>query len=284
VKETHQSIILQGDFGRLTLNMTARSLVEHAHSEYNIIFKLGGADTGFRVAGKDIQLTDETAILVNPWEPHAKLSSVGAPTLVLTVLFTPPWLGATLGLDAPPRTKLFPNCSVTLTSEVQQQMSRVALSMTAGVELSETDREPLLRDLARAIATAYADGSFSRQSLLAERPMDARVVRAIKLLRELAAANPSLDDIASRVGLSRSRFFEQFKNCVGASPQQYLDWERMKIATRKLSDPEAAISQVSDELGFSAPSHFARFFSQHIGLTPSDFRRGMLGDPGEPGT
>ncbi|VTU41682.1 helix-turn-helix domain-containing protein [Variovorax sp. RA8] len=262
--------------------MTARSLVEHAHSEYNFIFKLGGGDTGFRVGGHELQLTDTCAILVNPWEPHAKLPSTGEPTLALTVLFTPAWLGATLGLARTPRAKLFPQPGVALTPEVQQQMSRVAISMTAGFELSETDREPLLRDLARAVAGAYADETFSRLSLLAERPMDARVIRAVRLLRDLAADNPSLDDIAASVGLSRSRFFEQFKNCVGVSPQQYLDWERMKIATRKLADPGASVAQVSDDLGFSAPSHFARFFSQHIGLPPSDFRRGMLGGAGEP--
>jgi AraC-like DNA-binding protein len=282
VKETHQSIILQGDFGRLTLNMTARSLVEHAHSEYNFIFKLGGGDTGFRVGSEALQLTDTSAILVNPWEPHAKLQSTGEATLVLTVLFTPAWLGATLGLAAAPRTRLFPRPAVVLTPDVQQQMSRVAISMTAGFELSETDPEPLLRDLARAVAGAYADDTFSRQSLLAERPMDARVMRAVRLLRDHAPDNPSLDDIASRVGLSRSRFFEQFKNCIGVSPQQYLDWERMKIATRKLADPAASVAQVSDDLGFSAPSHFARFFSQHIGLPPSDFKRGMLSGTGEP--
>ena len=263
--------------------MTARSLVEHAHSEYNFIFKLGGGDTGFRVGVQEFQLTDTCAILVNPWEPHAKLHSTGEPTLALTVLFTPPWLGATMGVATAPRTKLFPKPVVQLTPEVRHQMSRVAISMTAGFELSETDREPLLRDLARSVVGAYADDTFSRQSLLAERPMDARVTRAVRLLRELAPDNPSLDDIASRVGLSRSRFFEQFKNCVGVSPQQYLDWERMKIATRKLAAPSASVAQVSDDLGFSAPSHFARFFSQHIGLAPSDFKRGMLGDAGEQG-
>jgi AraC-like DNA-binding protein len=96
-----------------------------------------------------------------------------------------------------------------------------------------------------------------------------------------AAQNPNLDDIASSVGLSRSRFFEQFKNCVGSSPQQYLDWERMALATRMLSCPRATVAEVSDKLGFSAPSHFARFFSQHIGLPPSDFKRGLI-TQGEP--
>jgi AraC-like DNA-binding protein len=50
----------------------------------------------------------------------------------------------------------------------------------------------------------------------------------------------------------------------------------MALATRMLADPRASVTEVSDKLGFSAPSHFARFFSQHIGLPPSDFKRGLI--------
>ena len=35
-------------------------------------------------------------------------------------------------------------------------------------------------------------------------------------------------------------------------------------------------AEVSDELGFAAPSHFARFFVQHMGVPPSDYRRGVI--------
>jgi AraC-like DNA-binding protein len=53
----------------------------------------------------------------------------------------------------------------------------------------------------------------------------------------------------------------------------------MALATRMLAEPDATVTDVAYRLGFSAPSHFARFFSQHIGLPPSDFRRGILSQP-----
>ncbi|MES2184081.1 MAG: helix-turn-helix domain-containing protein [Pseudomonadota bacterium] len=277
MKETsNPSIILQGEFGRLTLNLTARSVVEHAHAAYQFIFKAGGGDTGFKVNGSRLELTDTKAILVNPWEPHSKLDSQGKATLALTVQVEPAWLSATLGRDAPLRSRLFPKPCVALDDTVRDHVLRMGISLSAGMDATDADREALLRDLVRSIVTAYATGEFSRQSVLPERPVDARIMRAVRLLHELSADNPHLDDIAARVGLSRSRFFEQFKSCIGVSPQQYLDWERMTIATRKLANPGSSIAQVSDDLGFSAPSHFTRFFSQHIGLPPSDFKRGML--------
>ena len=105
--------------------------------------------------------------------------------------------------------------------------------------------------------------------------MDARVTRATRYMRERAADNPGLESVAREVGLSRSRFFEQFKNCMGVSPQQYVDCQRMAMAMEMLGQPELPIAEVSHRLGFAAPSHFARFFALHTGFPPRDFRRGV---------
>jgi AraC family transcriptional regulator len=271
-----QSTLMQGEYGRVTLNLAARPLVEHAHSEYNCIFKIGGGDTPFRVDGKPFLLEDNTAMLINPWQPHAKLASLDGPTVALTLLLEGAWLSDVLGLHAPLRAALFPQNRILLTPDVREQANRLALSMSAGVENDDTEREGWLRDLVLALARNYGNLADGHRLLRAERPMDARVVHAIRLIRMSAAQNPNLDDIARRVGLSRSRFFEQFKLCVGASPQQYLDWERMALATRMLAQPNTSVAQVSDQLEFSAPSHFARFFVQHIGLAPREFKRGLM--------
>lgn len=267
---------MQGEYGRVTLNLTARALVEHAHSEYNCIFKIGGDDAPFRVDGKPLLLDDNTALLISPWQPHAKLENRNGPLLALTLLLDGAWIANLLGLHMPLRARLFPQSTVLLTPQVREQANRLALSMSAGIEIDDSGRESLLRDLVAALADTYSDLEEGHRLFRAERPMDSRVVHAIRIIRMSAAQNPNLDEIASRVGLSRSRFFEQFKNCIGASPQQYLDWERMALATRMLADPRVSVAEISDRLGFSAPSHFARFFSQHIGLPPSDFKRGLI--------
>jgi len=272
-----QSTILQGAFGRVTLNLTSRALVEHAHSEFNFIFKVGGGDTEFKVAGEQHLLQDEAAILVNPWEPHAKLASIGGATLALTVLVNAQWLLDAAG-GKPGGSKLFPVPRVSLTAPVQEAVLRIAISMTAA-DADAVQPEELVGHLVREVVNAYADHDLARSSLFSGPAMDARVARATRYMREHASENPSLDDIASQVALSRSRFFEQFKNCIGVPPQQYLDWQRMALATRMLSTPDLSVAEVSDRLGFSAPSHFARFFAQHIGFPPSDFKRGILSQP-----
>ncbi len=274
--ELQASLAVQGRFGRVAIHATARPLVEHAHLEVNLIFHIGGAPTGFRVGQAECVLDADSVVLVNPWLPHAKLPSDGGETQVLTVLPDPAWLGETLSLPDLPLVKLFSRPHAQVTPAVGQWRDALAATIHAGAAYGDTRIEPLVRSLVLAVSEAYVDPAMRSAFHRRDRPMDARISRALACMREAAPANPNLDEIASRVGLSRSRFFEQFKACIGASPQQYQDWVRMAVATRLLASTDRTVADVSFELGFSAPSHFARFFAQHMGVPPSDFKRGLI--------
>jgi AraC-like DNA-binding protein len=184
-----------------------------------------------------------------------------------------------VGLTPVSGTKLYPQSLVTLSAAAKEAVLRIGMTMTA-TEISAGEPEALVRDLICLLSAEHGDPNLARTSRFTGPAMDARVMRATRYMRENAMVNPGLEEVAKQVGLSRSRFFEQFKNCLGVSPQQYLDWQRMALATRLLSESGATVADVSDRLGFSAPSHFTRFFSQHIGFPPSDFRRGILTAPG----
>ncbi len=48
---------------------------------------------------------------------------------------------------------------------------------------------------------------------------------------------------------------------------------RFEAAVQRLTQTQAPVGDVAHGLGFSAPGHFSRFFRQHLGITPSDYRR-----------
>jgi AraC-like DNA-binding protein len=269
--------ILQGRFGRATVNLTERGLVEHAHSEYNILFKLGGADTAFRYSGQELALDDGAVLLFNPWGPHAKLANAGAPTLILSLLIEPDWLVRVLAAAPPRLDRLFPNPRELISTEVQLHANRLAAAISSTMTTSADACEDLLVDLVDAVTREYADPAMERDVLASARPIDYRIRKALAYIHDHALENPKVEDIARMVGLSRSRFFEQFRRCVGASPQHYIDWARMAVATRWLSTSDRPLIELADELGFSAHSHFTRFFTQHIGVSPSEFRRQTMG-------
>lgn len=91
----------------------------------------------------------------------------------------------------------------------------------------------------------------------------------------------NIDDLASQVGLSRSRFYDLFHLSTGRSPRSYLDLLCIESAIAKLSAGETKIGKVSAELGFSAQSNFTRFFQNQVGIPPSEYRA-ALRRPSEP--
>lgn len=264
--------ILQGRFGRATVNVTDKALVEHAHREFNILFKLNGDDTLFRAGGENLPLDDTSVLLFSPWVPHAKLAS-DRPAMILSLIIEPQWLTRVFAGRAPRLETLFPRLRETMSEEVRINANRLAAAITAHLTAGEDPCEDLLIDLINSVTREYADPSVERDIIATARPIDYRIRKALAYIHEHALENPRIDDLARQVGLSRSHFFEQFRRCVGASPQHYIDWVRISAATRWLSTSDRPLIEVADELGFGAHSNFTRFFTQHIGVSPSEFRR-----------
>ncbi len=265
--------IVQGRFGRATVNLIDRALVEHMHREFNILFKLGGADAAFRSNDVTLSLDDRSVLLFNPGVPHAKLANQAGPTMILSLIIEPSWLVRVLSARIPRPDRLFPSSRVEISSEVMLHARRLAAVMSTHVTVDASGCEDFVADLADAVTREYADPSVDRDIIATARPIDYRIRKALLYINEHAMENPKVDDIARRVGLSRSRFFEQFRRCVGTSPQHYLDCSRVTIATRLLSTTNRPLIELADELGYGNHSNFTRFFTQHVGVSPSEFLR-----------
>jgi AraC-like DNA-binding protein len=265
--------IVQGRFGRATVNLIDRALVEHLHREFNILFKLGGADATFRSNDVTLSLDDRSVLLFNPGVPHAKLANQDGPTMILSLIIEPSWLVRVLSARVPRMERLFPNARVEISPEVMLHANRLAAVMSTQLNVDAGACEDFVADLADAVTREYADPTVDRDIVATARPIDYRIRKALTYIHEHAMENPRVDDIARRVGLSRSRFFEQFRRCVGTSPQHYLDCSRVTIATRLLSTTNRPLMELADQLGYGNHSNFTRFFTQHVGVSTSEFRR-----------
>ena len=265
--------IVSGDFGRATVNLTDRALVEHAHQQFNMLFMLGGADTMFRSGSEDLALDEGSVLLFNPWVPHLKQANQDGPTMILSLIIEPQWIDRVLEAQGLRAGLIFPRPREQMTENVRVQAERLAAAISRDLVENASDREALLLDLIDAVIGAYIAPEVERTGTTSMRPIDFRIRKALNYIHEHAFENPRIDDIARMVGLSRSRFFEQFRRCVGASPQHYIDHMRMKAATRCLSTSDEPLVELADRLGFGAHSNFTRFFAQHMAVSPSEFRR-----------
>ena len=101
-------------------------------------------------------------------------------------------------------------------------------------------------------------------------PIDARIITAIRSIRQNIHNTISAATLAAEVHLSEHRFLHLFKEQVGAPLRQYVLWQRTIVATEAfingLSAKEAAYAA-----GFSDPAHFSRTYSQMFGAQPSSY-------------
>jgi AraC-like DNA-binding protein len=83
---------------------------------------------------------------------------------------------------------------------------------------------------------------------------------------------PSVAYYASELNLSANYFGDLIKKETGKSAQEYIQNKIIDVAKDKIFDTTKTINEVAYELGFKYPQHFTRFFKQHVGNTPNEYR------------
>ena len=86
----------------------------------------------------------------------------------------------------------------------------------------------------------------------------------------------SLNDVALRVGVSRSHFAHLFKDYTNMTFVDFLTMERVKLAETLFMNPGLRITDIAFESGFSSISSFNRAFKKIKGCSPTEFRSTMI--------
>jgi len=173
-------------------------------------------------------------------------------------------------------------------SRIRQVADTLVVEVLNDQFLSHERLEFMLQELMLSVVEGCLAGRASGARLWRGSPFaDNRIRKALALLRAHPNKELNMNELASRVGLSRSRFYDLFQLSTGRSPRAYLDMLCVASAISKLSTGSGKIADVSAELGFSAQSNFTRFFQQQVGIPPSEYRRAarpgrdLKNDPGE---
>jgi len=246
--------LFEGRFGRLVLR--ALGAHESIEAQANPLIVLAAAKGEVR--------------FLNPGETLTGLDA--APAVVFQADLD--WLRRTVpaafrASDARP----FPEACEAITPRIHRLAEALAGEMLNDRFVSAERLEFMLQELLLSIVETYLVHRRATSLWRGSRFEDSRIRRAIALLRARPNKDQSMDDLASQVGLSRSRFYDLFQLCTGFSPRTYLDLLCVETAISRLATGRGRISDVSAELGFSAQSNFTRFFQQQVGVPPSEYRR-----------
>jgi LacI family transcriptional regulator len=117
-------------------------------------------------------------------------------------------------------------------------------------------------------------GVVSRESTETVAFRDPRLCDTIEYLNEHISAPIGVQELASRVGVSRRWMEYAFREALGESPYQYIRRRRLKLAQRLLEkNANARIYEVALQTGFSSAKQLSMAFSQEFGTSPREYQR-----------
>lgn len=123
-----------------------------------------------------------------------------------------------------------------------------------------------------AIGVARLAASRARTGSVTLQPADATVAQLRALVDEFFRTERLLDFYAEKLGMTIDRLNDHVKRSTGVTAGHLIRQRVLTEAKRQLVFTAQPIHDISDELGFADPSHFARFFRKQTGTTPHEFR------------
>lgn len=105
---------------------------------------------------------------------------------------------------------------------------------------------------------------------------EARLNRVLDFINQNLAKDLRLWELAQLAGMSPHYFCELFKASTGMTAYQYVLRARMDRAKQYLRDPKMTVAGAGLAVGFDDQSHFTKVFRRMIGVTPMNYRAGVL--------
>ncbi|NYH54371.1 AraC-like DNA-binding protein [Nocardiopsis arvandica] len=159
----------------------------------------------------------------------------------------------------------------------------------SGIDAPEAARVLAAAHVAAERGDRLASSSLARQGLGmllrshgSERASDPvrrtarpEVERARRILAEHLVDPPTLEELASRLGIGPFALSRAFRAVHGLPPHAYLNQLRVDRARSLLASGRRA-GEVAVEVGFADQPHLTRHFKRHLGVPPGAYQRALL--------
>lgn len=123
-----------------------------------------------------------------------------------------------------------------------------------------------------AIASGFRPCKRCRPELLDYQPLTDVAILAKNLIEQYHSEKQQLADELQKLGVSKRRIAQIFKQEYGVSPTEYANYIRIQNAKEQLQYSTLSIIDIAYSLGYESLSAFFTFFRKNTGITPKEYR------------
>lgn len=99
-----------------------------------------------------------------------------------------------------------------------------------------------------------------------------QILETLNYIHTHFAENLSISDLAKAAGFSESHFMFLFKEYVGTTCINYINYYRIQNAAQLLRESGKTVLEIASENGYDNISYFNRRFRAQFGMTPKEYR------------
>lgn len=127
-------------------------------------------------------------------------------------------------------------------------------------------------EVAREVAAPFSN--ISQSDNLQTPVSDTFLDRFRTILQQhLHDADFNVERIGEEMGMSRVQLYRRVKSLTGMTPVELLRKARVARGKQLLESTDKTISEIAYDVGFTAPSYFAKCFKDEYGISPGEVRR-----------
>jgi AraC family L-rhamnose operon regulatory protein RhaS len=260
-------------------------LGEHRNEGIEITY-LDNGSLGFVVDGRSHPLLPGHITITRPWQPH----SVGNPHVAASRLY---WLILDVEVRQPHQSWKWPPWLALAPADIRN-LTALLRQNEQPVWQGTPEIGRCFAEIGRLIESSRSGAlPVSRLNLLASEVF-------VCLLELLRAQNPrrttslmlgersvamflermqneldepwTLELMAERSGLARTRFAHYCRKLTNLPPMEYLQRQRVEKAKLLLADSGKSITEIALECGFGSGAYFASVFRRHVHCSPREYR------------
>lgn len=236
----------------------------HTHSFAEIIFVVGG-EGNFCIYDKQISISKNSLVLINPGVKHTETSSEKNPLKYIVLGVSNLSFAVSENNDNDELVYSLPKAREELLILLNMMLTEAKEKKTSSNVICQSLLTVILLKIHRYTENnfiSYNTKDITSECLYIQNYMDSHYSEDI-----------TLDMLSDMVHLNKYYLSHTFTKAYGISPIGYLLEKRIIRSQELLKLSDYSITRIAQSTGFSSPNYFSKYFKKYTGLTAKNFRK-----------